>query len=95
MDKNIAEEWLSWMRSIHIPEVMQTGCFTHFKILKILTNVEDDHGINFSIQYHCESLEKYHQYKNQFAPSLQQKTAEKYGESILAFRTLLEVIDPI
>ncbi|MGA1435113.1 MAG: DUF4286 family protein, partial [Candidatus Kapaibacteriota bacterium] len=27
VDSSIAEEWVEWMRTEHIPEVMQTGVF--------------------------------------------------------------------
>ena len=43
---HLAEEWLKWMQEEHIPEVMQTGCFTECKILKLLTEAPDNEGIN-------------------------------------------------
>ena len=27
IDKNIVDDWLTWMKEIHIPEVMKTGFF--------------------------------------------------------------------
>ncbi len=93
MDTSIADEWLQWMIEVHIPEVMKTGCFQNFKILKILTNVEDDHGINYSIQYHSDTLEMYQMYMSKYSKLLQQKTRDKYGDRIMAFRTLLEEVD--
>jgi len=47
----MAEEWLAWMKEEHIPEVMQSGCFTECKILKLLTEAEDNDGVNYAIQY--------------------------------------------
>jgi len=89
---NLADEWLSWMKEEHIPEVMQSGCFTECKILKLLTVANDNDGVNYAIQYTAPSIESYNQYKEQFAPLLQAKTKEKYGDSVLAYRSLLEVI---
>jgi hypothetical protein len=88
----MAEEWLKWMQEEHIPEVMQTGCFTECKILKLLTEADDNEGINYAIQYTANTLDNYNQYKDQFGPILQAKTKEKYGDSVLAYRSLLEVI---
>lgn len=92
MEKSMADEWLKWMREVHIPEVMQTRCFTEFRIMKLLTQAADDTGVNFAVQYTAENLENYEKYRDEFAPALQQKTREKYGENVLAFRTLLEVV---
>ena len=89
---NLADEWLSWMKEEHIPEVMQSGCFTECKILKLLTEANDNDGVNYAIQYTAPSIESYNQYKEQFAPLLQAKTKEKYGDSVLAYRSILEVI---
>lgn len=88
----MAEEWLKWMQEEHIPEVMQTDCFTEYKILKLLTDTDDNEGVNYAIQYTADSLEMYQQYRDQFGPILQAKTKEKYGDTVLAYRSLLEVI---
>jgi hypothetical protein len=92
MEKQLAPEWLDWMKQVHIPEVMATGCFQDYKIMKLITTVPDDPGINFAIQYRANSLGDYNRYRDEFAPALQQKTREKYGENITAFRTLLEEV---
>jgi len=89
---HMAEEWLLWMQQEHIPEVMQTGCFTEYKILKLLTDADDNEGVNYAIQYTANSIENYNQYKDHFGPILQAKTKEKYGDTVLAYRSLLEVI---
>lgn len=94
MDKSLADEWLRWMQEVHIPEVMQTRCFTSFKIMRLLTAVSDDDGANFAIQYTAVSLEMYEKYRDEFGPAMQARTREKYGESITAFRSLLEEITP-
>jgi hypothetical protein len=93
MEKSMAPEWLDWMKQVHIPEVMATGCFQDYKILKLITNVPDDPGINIAIQYRAASLGHYYRYRDEFAPILQKKTQEKYGENITAFRTLLEELE--
>lgn len=93
MDQAMAPEWLEWMKKIHIPEVMATGCFLSFRILKVLTSAPDDEGVNYSIQYDADSMEDYERYRDQFAPAMQLQTRERYGDRVLAFRTLLEVID--
>jgi hypothetical protein len=90
--ESIEAEWLHWMKHDHIPEVIATEKFTGFKMLKILTNVEDNEGVNYAIQYFCHTLEDYNDYVENFGPSLKAKTYAKYGDKVLAFRTLLEEV---
>jgi penicillin V acylase-like amidase (Ntn superfamily) len=88
----IADEWLGWMKDEHIPEVMATGKFTEFKIFKLLTDVPNNEGLNFAIQYFCASMSDYEHYQETYAPALQAKHHNRYGNVCYAFRTLLELV---
>ncbi|MCC6251142.1 MAG: DUF4286 family protein [Bacteroidia bacterium] len=90
IDKDIHEEWLDWMRKEHIPEVMDTGHFTTFKICKILGDEET--GINYAIQYTAYNMEQYELYRDNFSGVLQKKVTDKFPGKFVAFRTLLEVL---
>lgn len=90
--EEIESDWVHWMKHVHIPEVIATEKFTGFKMLKLLTPVEDNEGVNYAIQYFCNSIEDYNDYADHYAPGLRAKTFEKYGEQVLAFRTLLEEV---
>ena len=54
IDNDIHDEWMEWMRSIHIPEVMATQKFIDHQVAKVL--VDDEDGMTYSIQYKCESM---------------------------------------
>lgn len=92
VDDEILEEWVAWMAAEHVPEVMQTGKFVKYKFSEIEKMHEDDVGSSFSIQYFAESIEKYQSYVSEDAPKLIEKTSNKYGEKVAAFRTILHVI---
>lgn len=90
--EEIESEWVHWMKHVHIPEVIATEKFSGFKMLKLLTAVADNEGVNYAIQYFCNSMEDYNDYADNHAPALKAKTFERYGEQVLAFRTLLEEV---
>lgn len=92
VEKPIAEEWLNWMKNVHIPEVMATGCFLEYKILRLLNQDSDDQGVNYAIQYTCDSESTLERYRSEFGPSLMAKTWEQYGERVIAYRSVLEII---
>jgi len=83
--------WLQWMKEKHIPQMLETGCFFEYKILRLL-EVDEEEGPTYAIQYHASTIENYHTYIHQYAVSLRQHTHEKWGEQIIAFRSLLEVL---
>lgn len=90
IDNDVREEWLKWMREVHVPNVMATGLFTASKICKVL--VDEEKGTTYSFQYTCDGIEKYHLYAKEHAPRLQQEVRDKYEGKFVAFRTLLEVV---
>lgn len=92
ISKDMEAEWLEWMRNEHLPEVMATGCFLEVKMMRMLIQADDDEGINIAVQYTANSMADYEHYRDTYAPALQAKTRDKYGERVLAYRSLLEVI---
>lgn len=90
IEHDVSAQWVQWMKEVHIPEVMATGCFTEYKMCKILVNEEQ--GISYSVQYTALSMADYERYKSSFASALQQKTASLFANKYVSFRTLLEII---
>jgi len=92
VDEHILSDWVSWMNEVHLPEVMATGKFISYRFLKIDPLDDTDDGNSFAIQYLLESREHYRSYAEEHGPALKQKTLERYGDKIAAFRTTLELI---
>ena len=90
-DNNIAVAWLQWMKDEHIPDVINTGCFTKATLCKLL-EVDDEDGPTYTVQYHTETHEDYLRYINEYAGAMRKKVNEKWGESIVAFRSLMQIV---
>ena len=90
VEESIKVDWLIWMKSVHIPEVMATGIFFKSQINRVIVQADSDN--TFAIAYSCESMEDLHQYQVKFASNLQKKHVNRYGDKAVAFRTLMEVI---
>jgi Domain of unknown function (DUF4286) len=90
IDNDVREEWLNWMKTVHVPEVMKTGYFIENMICKVL--VSEEQGTTYSVQYTCDNIKEYEEYKLLHAPRLQKIVATKYGSKLVAFRTLLEIV---
>ena len=91
VDTGIADEWLQWMKEKHIPEVMQTGCFTKHHII-LLLEIDDTDGPTYAIQYHANTMNDYTNYINKYAEELRQKTFNEWGNKVFAFRTLMKIV---
>lgn len=88
---DIEQDFITWMKSVHIPEVLETGIFQDHKFYRLLHESEDG-SVNYCIQYFTESIEQMMEYEKKHAGILRAKTQERYRDKAVAFRTLLETI---
>ncbi len=79
------------MKEKHIPEVMDTGCFSGFKILKL---IDGNHGTEptFAIQYFCKTEKDLELYRAKYAEALQKEHSRLFEGKFAAFRTVLQDI---
>ncbi|PCH91345.1 MAG: hypothetical protein COB85_09215 [Bacteroidetes bacterium] len=90
IENDIAQDWLKWMKEVHIPDVMRTGKFVKQNIFKLISVAEEQNTYN--IQYTCETIEDYNDYEKNFAPKLQEEHKARFKDKFVAIRTLLESI---
>ena len=91
INHDIQQDWLNWMKEVHIPDVLKTGLFSSYKLCRILHNEPD--GVTYAIQYFCASMKDFEQYQRVHAKVLQADHTQRYEGKYVAFRTLMEVID--
>jgi hypothetical protein len=84
---NVLVEWLSWMTSKHIPDVLSTGCFVGFSIHKVVDPNPD--AATVVIDYFAACMDAYNRYSIEFAPALQAHHTQRYGALVSASRQLL------
>jgi hypothetical protein len=89
IEPDALSEWLDWMKTVHIPDVLATGLFTEHRFFRV-ASTEHGEGHTYSIQYFLESMDEYEAYKTHHAPRLQKEHAERFANRYVAFRTLLE-----
>ena len=91
IEPTVAEKWLDYMRSTHIPEVMDTGFFLKSQLCRLLN--EEDDGITYAAQYYCLSLEQLEEYQTLCAPALRADMEAHFAGKCVSFRTVLEVVE--
>ena len=90
IQEDVHDEWVDWMKTEHIPEMLNTGKFIKALMTRVMVQ-EEMGGITYSVQYTAESKEKLQKYYEEDAPVMRSKSAPFEGKFV-AFRTELEVI---
>jgi hypothetical protein len=93
IDQHVEAEWLDWMKSVHIPDVMMSGMFTGYKMYRIL-HVGEEGTVSYSVQYFSGSIEEVKRYLDEFAPPLVERLRARFKDQHVVFRTLLEEVVP-
>ena len=86
---SVESEWADWMKRVHVPDVLRTGCFTECRIYKVLGEGEEP---TYVMQYQCRSIEEYHRYRDNFAPALQKEHTDRFAGKFRGSRQLLEKV---
>lgn len=93
LDPAIEKEWLTWMKSKHIKDVLATGCFLECKLSRV--HGEEENGVTFSMMYLAENEAKFQEYQSRFATTLQSEHTALFNGKFAAFRTTLTVLEHI
>jgi hypothetical protein len=91
VDASVHEDWVQWMKTVHMPDVMKSGCFVDCQLLKVWGH--EDLGPTYSAQYRFMDLAAIESYQQEHAPGLQSLHRDRYADKCTAFRTVLEIID--
>lgn len=85
-----SDEWLDWMITIHIPEVMKCGLFINAKLSKVL-DPESESFDTFHIQYSANSVQDIQEYRSDYSPALQASHNKIFGEYTNGMRKVLQL----
>jgi hypothetical protein len=91
VESPITENWLTWLKEEHIPDIISTGCFTYATILRLI-DVDDSEGPTYAVQYHAASDDRYYKYIENFSDEMRKRGADKWGNQFIAFRTVMRVV---
>lgn len=92
IDESVHDEWLEWMKSEHIPQVLGTGKFDKATLSQVL--VEDEMGgLTYAVQYRSYSRAALEAYYREDAERLRNEGQKRFADKMLAFRTELQIVD--
>lgn len=86
------DEFIDWLKESYIPTIVEHGLLREPQLTRIFADNEDE-GTSLSLQFKSpdtESLERWHE---ECGEALLAEMQKRFGDQVLGFSTLLEVID--
>jgi len=93
VDDDIAEEWLAWMRTIHVPEVLATGCFTGCTFTRQVEPESRGRRQCFLLEYGLATLDQFKAYEVRHAARLREAHSARYSGQFEASRSIAILVD--
>ncbi|MFD0977089.1 DUF4286 family protein [Salinimicrobium gaetbulicola] len=90
IQEDVHHEWVDWMKTVHIPDMLNTGKFSKALMTRVMVK-EEMGGITYSVQYTTPSKEMLQKYYDEDAQRLR-ASSKAFEGKFVAFRTELEVI---
>lgn len=91
IDENVVQEWLKWVQSEHIPEVLNNSPFTQARLIKVLIQ-EEMGGQTFSIQYEVAELTYLELFFKESKFDMFAEMKRLFSGKFVSFSTELQVI---
>lgn len=88
--QDLVGQWLEYMTSHHIDDVVNTGMFVSSELTRVVDPASADHTV-FRVRYSCESHDKLTRYRSEFAPDLMADHTRIFGDRVSAVRTVTEL----
>ncbi len=85
------EIFIEFLKQEYILDCLNSKLVRNPKFMKLLGDLPDE-GSTYSLQFDCQNIDDYMAFETEDVPVLQDGIIEKYGDQILFFTSVLEVI---
>lgn len=92
INHGVHENWLAWMKVVHLPEMMETGFFHEYTISRLL-GTDETEGFTYSIQYLAKDFAAYQEYQATRAAEMQKRHDHRYRDQFVAYRSIMKVVE--
>ena len=91
VQEDVHDKWVEWMKTEHIPDMLNTGKFTRALMTRVMVK-EEMGGMTYSVQYTTTNKEMLQRYYDEDAVLMRSKTKPFEGKFV-AFRTEMQVVN--
>ena len=68
VEQSVEQEWLRWMQTEHVLDVLNTKMFVTARIFRLLEVEQSEGTSTYAVQYFAKNREDYERYQQAFAP---------------------------
>lgn len=92
VENDDARNFVIWLHEVYMPQVEEQGLLKHPRLTRILSHKEQETEC-FSLQWETEDSRTLHQWHTAIGGRLNQEMLKVFKDKVIAFSTLMEVIE--
>ena len=79
------------MQEVHIPEIMEHGCYIKFQVVKLL-DIQDEDAETYAVQFYAQTKEQHLDFIAYHQTNYKIKVSRQWGEEVVSFGTLMQIV---
>lgn len=87
----LAQQWTEWMKRVHIPQILQTGCFLSARLMREIAD-SGSADMKYRADYLCPDETVLQRYFSSYAPALRDDFKRNFPEITKVQRTILQQV---
>ncbi|HCO67438.1 MAG TPA: DUF4286 domain-containing protein [Dysgonomonas sp.] len=91
IDDSVHDEYLAYLKDTYIPAALAGNLLEQPSLARIESRHEEN-GVSYALQFKTENIDVLNRWAAETGSSIQQNLADKFGNKVSGFSTLLEEI---
>lgn len=91
IDDSIHAECLKYLKEVYIPESLVGDLFEQPSLAKVQI-IHEESGVSYAVQFKTKDMDTLNKWAGTIGQTIQKELAEKFGNKISGFSTILEEI---
>jgi hypothetical protein len=87
LEKSAHAEWLHWMKTVHIPDILECQQVLDYRIFRLL--LTDDEGDTYAVQLYFPDMAAFEDYYRSDGILHQRILVDRYKDRYVSFSTLM------
>jgi hypothetical protein len=91
IEESIEQAWLSWIKTVFIQTIMETGFFQSYQVLQVTDSPNE--GLTYCLQFRTNEISSLQSYQSLYAAQVESEHLQAFPNQTVTFSSTMKIID--
>jgi hypothetical protein len=91
IEESIEQAWLSWIKTVFIQTIMETGFFQSYQVLQVTDSPNE--GLTYCLQFRTNEISSLQSYQSLYAAQVESEHLQAFPNQLVTFSSTMKIID--